>query len=109
MDGKSSEISEEACVSLERRRRADESLSDVIVRMCSNTRTHLIRRICFVIWGYSFALWLYTIAYQLRYPYSIYDVLAWWLPIRMDYIGEAAFAASFIFAVIMAAYHASEP
>jgi hypothetical protein len=40
--------------------------------------------------------WGYVIAVQLReYPmWSVYDVLAEWMPIRLDYFGEAAFILS---------------
>ena len=52
------------------------------------------------------AVWLYVIAYQLRYNDSVYNTLAWWFPIRMDYLGEAAFVLSFLFALIVALYSA---
>ena len=54
------------------------------------------------------ALWLYVIAFQLIYSGSVYFPLAWWLPIRMDYLGEIAFALSFIFALIAATYPAAK-
>jgi hypothetical protein len=53
-----------------------------------------------VIWGYWLAVWLYVIAMQLRYPNTVYWPLAVWLPIRLDYLGEAAFFISFVFALI---------
>ena len=33
---------------------------------------------------------------QLRGPDSVYDVLALWAPIRLDYFGEAAFILSMV-------------
>jgi hypothetical protein len=51
-----------------------------------------------VAWGYAFAVWLYVVAMQLFYPKSIYWPVATWLPIRLDYFGEAAFVFSFIMA-----------
>ncbi len=60
----------------------------------------LIRRVGMVIWGYWLAVWLYVIAMQLRYPNSVRWLLAVWLPVRLDYLGEAAFFLSFVFALI---------
>ena len=109
MGTKSMEISDDAHLTLERLARPRESFSDVIVRLgLSNHRRTLIRRICVVLWGYSLAVWLYVLAYQLRYRDGIYDVLTWWLPIRMDYLAEAAFALSFLFALIAVSYRAAE-
>ena len=51
-----------------------------------------------VVWGYAFAVWLYVVAMQLFYPKSLYWPLATWVPIRLDYFGEAAFVFSFIMA-----------
>lgn len=68
----------------------------------SLTRLTLIQRASIVIWGYSVAVWLYVIAMQLRYPNSVTWPLAVWVPIRLDYLGEAAFVLSFAFAMITA-------
>ena len=110
MGTKSVAISDEAYLSLKGLKRPGESFSDVIVRIGANThpRTITIRRICVVLWGYCLALWLYVIAFQLIYSGSVYFPLAWWLPIRMDYLGETAFALSFIFALIAATYPAAK-
>ena len=110
MGTKSVSISDEAYLRLKGLKRRGESFSDVIVRIGSNTnhRTSLVRRFCVVVWGYCLAVWLYVIAFQLRYPHSIYDTLVWWLPIRMDYLGEAAFVLSFIFVLIIVSYRAAE-
>jgi len=110
MGTKSVAISEEAYLSMKGLKRAGESFSDVIVRIAGNThsRTTTIRRICFVLWGYCFAVWLYVIGFQIRYSHSVYYALAWWLPIRLDYLGEMAFALSFIFALITATYPAAK-
>jgi len=110
MGTRSVTISDEAYSRLKDAKRRGESISDVIMRIgsYSKARSSLIRRISFVIWGYLLAIWVYVIAYQLRYRGGIYDVLAWWLPIRMDYLGEAAFVSSFIFALIIALRPGSE-
>ena len=60
-----------------------------------------IQRALVVVWGYAVAVWLYVIAMQLRYPDSVYWSLAVWLPIRLDYFGEAAFILSFLLAILM--------
>lgn len=51
-----------------------------------------------VVCGYALMVWLYVIAMQLRWPEAVYWPLALWLPIRIDYLGEIAFAASFLLA-----------
>ena len=64
----------------------------------SELRRSRSKGLLLVAWGYSFAIWLYVIAMQLLDPKSIYWPLATWLPIRLDYFGEAAFAFSFVMA-----------
>jgi len=49
---------------------------------------------------YSFVMWVYVISFQIVVPESVYWPLALWLPIRMDYFGEASLVSSFIFAVL---------
>jgi len=56
--------------------------------------------------GFAFAVWLYVIAVQFLHPDWIYEPFASWLPIRMDYVGEAAFILSFIILVAFALEHA---
>ena len=60
------------------------------------------RMIVAILWFYSFAIWMYVIAFQIAVPESVYWPLAVWLPrwVRMDYVGEAGFIASFTFALI---------
>jgi hypothetical protein len=110
MGTRSIAISDEAYLRLDELKRLRERFSDVIerIRSHSKARVTLIQRVCIVVWGYCLAVWLYVIAFQLRYPDSVYDTLVWWLPIRMDYLGEAAFTLSFIFALIIVAYSAAE-
>ena len=58
---------------------------------------HSRRRNTFLVTGgFTFAVWLYVIAVQFLHPNWIYGSFATWLPIRMDYVGEAAFILSFI-------------
>jgi hypothetical protein len=40
--------------------------------------------------------WGYVVAMQLRDLGEVYDVLALWMPIRLDYVGEAAFILSIV-------------
>jgi len=70
----------------------------------SELRRIRLKRLLIIVWGYAFAVWLYVVATQFLNPAWIYEPFATWLPIRMDYIGEAAFAASFIIiiAIMMA-------
>jgi len=56
------------------------------------TSSNKLRRVDIVLWGYSFAVWLYVIAMQLRYPESPYWPFAVWIPVRLDYLGEVAFS-----------------
>lgn len=55
-----------------------------------------------VLWFYSLAIWIYVVAFQIANPVSLYWPVAWWLPIRMDYFGEAGFITSFTLAIIWA-------
>ena len=41
------------------------------------------------------------IAIQLRDPRWVYYKLALWVPIRVDYLGEAAFVMSLLFAITL--------
>ena len=52
-----------------------------------------------VVCGFSVAVWLYVIAMQFFYPASIYWPLVTWLPIRLDYVGEAAFVFALFIAI----------
>lgn len=62
-----------------------------------------------IVGGFAFAVWLYVIAVQFLYPDWIYESFATWLPIRMDYVGEAAFVISFIVLVAFAMEHSKRP
>lgn len=67
--------------------------------------TFSLKKLLPVVWGYTFLVWLYVIAMQLRFPDSVYWPLSVWLPIRMDYLGEIAFVFSFILASSIAIWH----
>jgi hypothetical protein len=59
-----------------------------------------LRSFVAMLWAYSFAIWIYVIALQYTNAGSVYWSLAAWLPIRLDYFGEAGFLSSFLFAII---------
>jgi hypothetical protein len=62
----------------------------------SELRSARLKKFLLIAWAYAFAVWMYVIAVQFLHPEWIYEPFATWLPIRMDYVGEAAFVASFI-------------
>jgi hypothetical protein len=43
-------------------------------------------------------VFVYVILMSFVFPASIYYWITWWLPIRLDYLGESSFVLSFIFA-----------
>jgi hypothetical protein len=59
-----------------------------------------LRNLVAVLWVYSFAVWVYVIAFQFSNPNSVYWPLATWFPMRLDYFGELGFLASFVLAII---------
>jgi hypothetical protein len=73
----------------------------------SELRRSHFKGVLLVVWGYAFAVWLYVVAMQLFYPKSLYWPLATWLPIRLDYFGEAAFVFSFIMATAVTMFNTS--
>ena len=75
----------------------------------SELRHSRLNRFLFVAWGYSFVIWLYVIAMQLLYPGSVYWRLAIWMPIRLNYIGEVAFAFSFLAATTLTVWNRKAP
>jgi len=64
----------------------------------SELRRSRLKSLLMIAWGYTFAVWLYVVAMQLFHPESLYWPLATWMPIRLDYFGEAAFICSFLMA-----------
>jgi hypothetical protein len=54
------------------------------------------RNLLLIVGVYALAIWIYVVAVQVSHPDWIYLPFATWLPIRMDYVGEGAFIASFI-------------
>jgi hypothetical protein len=64
------------------------------------SRFATLRNLVAVLWVYSFAVWVYVIAFQFSNPNSVYWPLAIWFPMRLDYFGEAGFLASFVLAII---------
>lgn len=59
------------------------------------------RGLMMILWAYSFAVWLYVVAMQLRSVESVYWRFATWVPVRMDYLGEAAFLFSFLMCIMI--------
>lgn len=66
----------------------------------SQGRLAMGRMMVTILWAYSFAIWVYVVAFQIANPMSPYWPVALWLPIRMDYFGEIAFMLSFVFALV---------
>jgi hypothetical protein len=64
-------------------------------------RRSQLKNILLILGGYAFAVWTYVIAVQFIHPEWVYEPFASWLPIRMDYVGETAFVASFIIITIV--------
>jgi hypothetical protein len=64
----------------------------------SELRRSHFKNLLLIACGYTFAIWLYVVTMQLFHPESLYWPLATWLPIRLDYFGEAAFILSFTMA-----------
>jgi predicted permease len=60
----------------------------------------LLAKLLWVCCFFSFTAFVYVIAFQIASPNSVYWGLSWWLPIRLDYFGEAGFIGSFIFAIV---------
>jgi hypothetical protein len=71
----------------------------------SELRRSRLKTLMLIAWGYAFALWLYVIVLQVFYPTSIYGPFVPWLPIRIDYVGEAAFVFSFVVATVAAMWN----
>jgi hypothetical protein len=62
-----------------------------------------ILRVCAV---YSLLVWLYVVGLQFVYGWqSVYYYFASWIPIRTDYVGEAAFVLSFILSLLSYGLH----
>ena len=68
--------------------------------MNRNSKEQINRRVVLALARTAFLFglltWGYVVAMQLRHSRYVYDTLAEWVPIRMDYIGEAAFILSMI-------------
>ncbi len=75
---------------------------DIVVKHSTQRaerRRYRAKALLLLVWGYTFAVWLYVIAMQLVYPGALYWAVATWLPIRLDYFGESAFFISFIVSI----------
>jgi hypothetical protein len=91
------------------------SESHELFKRIEESRTHLLvvglkksssklKRLTVLVWAYTLIVWVYVIAMQLRYPESPYWIFAQWVPVRMDYIGEAAFLLSFILGIFVTSW-----
>ena len=65
----------------------------------SQCNRRLLAKLMWLCCFFSFAAFVYVIAFQIAYPNSVYLGVAWWFPIRLDYFGEAGFIGGFIFGV----------
>jgi len=54
------------------------------------------RNLFLIVGGYAFAVLIYVIMIQVLHPDWLYAPLATRLPIRLDYVGDAAFVALFV-------------
>lgn len=61
-----------------------------------------ISRLYLVCCIYGLLVWGYVVALQVRRENWVYDVLATWVPIRLDYFGEIGFVISFLCAIALA-------
>jgi hypothetical protein len=61
-----------------------------------------VGRLCLVGCIYGLLTWGYTVALQISNPESVYNPVAFWVPIRVDYFGEIAYVISFLFAIALA-------
>jgi len=68
----------------------------------SGVRLDRVSRVFLVGCIYGLLIWGYVVALQIRDPGWVRDVLAWWVPIRLDYFGEIGFVISFLFAMALA-------
>jgi len=61
-----------------------------------------ISRLYLVCCIYGLLAWGYVVAMQVRNANWVYDVLAKWAPIRLDYFGEIGFIISLLCAIALA-------
>ena len=61
-----------------------------------------ISRLCLVGCIYGLLMWGYVVALEVRREDWVYDILATWVPIRLDYFGEIGFVISFLCAITLA-------
>ena len=60
------------------------------------------KRVIFeTIFLYGLIGWLYVVLIQITHPSWIYNPLAWWFPLRVDYFGEICFVISIVGFVFM--------
>jgi len=61
-----------------------------------------ISRLCLVGCIYGLLAWGYVVALQVRNANWVYTLLAWWVPIRLDYFAEIGFVTSLLCALALA-------
>jgi len=61
-----------------------------------------ISRLYLVCCIYGLLAWGYVVALQIRNENWVYEVLAKWVPIRLDYFGEIGFIISLLCAIALA-------
>jgi len=62
---------------------------------------YLIKRLLRACWLYSFILWLYVVSNVYVFPADQLLNLSYYVPIPTNLLGVSAFAASFIFLVLL--------
>jgi hypothetical protein len=61
-----------------------------------NTSKRIVLALARTVFLFGLLMWGYVVAMQLRHLEEVYDQLAEWVPIRLDYLGEAAFILSMV-------------
>jgi hypothetical protein len=61
-----------------------------------NTNNRIAHAIARTVFLFGLLAWGYVVAMQLRHLNMVYDTLSEWLPIRLDYFGEASFILSMV-------------
>jgi hypothetical protein len=61
-----------------------------------DTSKRIVLALARTVFLFGLLTWGYVVAMQLRHRGLVFNTLAEWVPIRMDYIGEVAFVLSMV-------------